>query len=175
MRPILFECIEEIPIPATEICVEIATLSRWPEFKGYGFLPGIAAAEYEVQTSNMIATRIRVRNTDGSGHIEEICEWEPGKKIVIWDQSRTHHSKPVKAYLAANHHILVETLPAYAPELNPEEYCHGHAKQRAKNHIATSVADMRKHIDRDFAFLRRHPHLLLSFFHHAGLRLKQLW
>lgn len=98
MRPILFECIEEIPIPATEICVEIATLSRWPEFKGYGFLPGIAAAEYEVQTSNMIATRIRVRNTDGSGHIEEICEWEPGKKIVM----KLHHFTPPLNRLATH-------------------------------------------------------------------------
>lgn len=107
--------------------------------------------------------------------LKQLDRQMPGKKIVIWDQSRTHYSKPVKAYLTANNHIFVETLPAYAPELNPEEYCHGHAKQRAKNHIATSVADMRKHIDRDFAFLRRHPHMLLGFFHHAGLRLKQLW
>ncbi len=99
----------------------------------------------------------------------------PGKKIVVWDQSRIHRAKPVKAYLAANAHILVETLPTYAPELNPEEYCHGHAKQRAKNYIATSVADMRKPIDRDFASLRRQPDVLLSFFHHAGLSLKQLW
>lgn len=99
----------------------------------------------------------------------------PGRKIVVWDQSRTHRSKPVKAYLANNEHFLVETLPAYAPELNPEEYCHGHAKQQAKNHTAASVADMRKHIDRDFAWLRRQPDLLLGFFHHAGLTLKQLW
>jgi len=99
----------------------------------------------------------------------------PGKKIVVWDQSRTHHAKPVKMYLANNDHIKIETLPAYAPELNPEEYCHGHAKQRAKNHTASSVVAMRKFIDRDFSSLRRRPDLLLSFFHHAGLALKQLW
>ena len=83
MRPIIFECKEIIPGTALEICSNITNVSRWSEFKGYGFLPGIASAEYEAQTSNMIAARIRVRNTDGSGHVEEICEWKPGKKIVL--------------------------------------------------------------------------------------------
>lgn len=99
----------------------------------------------------------------------------PGKKIIVWDQSRTHRAKLVTAFLAANPHITVEWLPAYAPELNPEEYCHGHAKQSAKNHTAGSVPAMRLHIDRGFTHLRHRPDLLLAFFHHAGLSLKQLW
>jgi hypothetical protein len=45
--------------------------------------------------------------------------------IVVWDRSPTHRSKRVHAYLAKHPEILVEYLPPYAPELNPEEYCHG--------------------------------------------------
>jgi transposase len=116
-----------------------------------------------------------IKSKDIVTGLKQLDRQLPGRKIVVWDQSRTHRAKLVKTYLAANDHILVETLPAYAPELNPEEYCHGHAKQRAKNHTATSVAAMRKFIDRDFAFLRRRPDLLLGFFHHAGLALKRLW
>jgi len=83
MRPILFECREIIPRTATEICLDIADVARWSEFKGYGILPGIASAEYANRTQDMVKSRVRVRNTDGSGHIEEICAWNPGEKIVM--------------------------------------------------------------------------------------------
>lgn len=83
MRPMIFTCKAIIPKTASEICAEIANVARWPEFKGYGLLPGIASAAYEQRTPTMIASRIRVRNTDGSGHVEEICAWEPGRKVVM--------------------------------------------------------------------------------------------
>ena len=31
----------------------------------------------------MIGSRIRVRNTDGSGHVEEIYQWNPEKKVAM--------------------------------------------------------------------------------------------
>jgi hypothetical protein len=52
-------------------------LSKWPDFHGCWPIPGIKTAEFEVQTSNNIGTRIRVTNFDGSTHVEEIMEWEP--------------------------------------------------------------------------------------------------
>lgn len=97
MRPIIFECTAVIPKPATEICVEIATVSRWQEFKGYGVLPGIASAHYEHKTSDMLGSRIRVQNTDGSSHVEEICAWQPGEKVVM----KLHHFSPPLDRLAA--------------------------------------------------------------------------
>lgn len=66
-------------------------------------------------------------------------------------------------------------MPAYAPEVNPEEYCHGNVKQRLKNATPSSVAEIRKNIDRGFARLRRRPDMLLGFIHKAGLVVKQLW
>jgi transposase len=57
----------------------------------------------------------------------------PGKIILIWDRARIHRSKITKAYLQSHPEILIEELPAYAPELNPEEYCHGNVKQGLKN------------------------------------------
>lgn len=98
MRPITFECKEIIPRTATEICTEIATVARWCEFKGYGVLPGIANAQYEQQTSDMLGSRIRVQNTDGSGHIEEIVEWRPGEKVSL----KLHHFTPPLNRLASH-------------------------------------------------------------------------
>jgi hypothetical protein len=41
--------------------------------------------------------------------------------IVIWDRSSTHRSSVVKEYLAMDRETMIEWLPPYAPELNPEE------------------------------------------------------
>lgn len=83
MRPITFERSRTIRKSATEISSEIADVARWREFRGYGILPGIESAEYEERTDEMVGSRVRVRNTDGSEHIEEIREWDPGRRIVI--------------------------------------------------------------------------------------------
>ena len=81
----------------------------------------------------------------------------------------------VQHYLAMHPEIHIEFLPAYAPELNPEEYCHGNIKGDLRNAVFLSTTDIRKNLDRGFGRLRRRPDLLLAFFHHAGLSLNQLW
>lgn len=62
---------------------QILDLTKWPEFHGYGPIPGIQSAAFEVRTPEVIGTRIRVKNLDGSGHVEEIIEWEPSERIVL--------------------------------------------------------------------------------------------
>ncbi len=98
----------------------------------------------------------------------------PGKIILVWDHARTHKSKKTQAYLDAHPEIIVEELPAYAPELNPEEYCHGNVKHHLKNARPTNKTEIRQMLDRGFARLRRRPDLLLSFFHAASLSVRQL-
>ena len=97
-----------------------------------------------------------------------------GKMILIWDRASIHKSKKTKAYFRSHPEILIEALPAYAPQLNPEEYCHGNVKQRLKNACPKTKEDIRSMLDRGFARLRRRPDLLLSFFHTAGLSVRQL-
>jgi transposase len=97
-----------------------------------------------------------------------------GKIILIWDRARIHRSKITKVYLENHPEILIEELPAYAPELNPEEYCHGNVKQGLKNARPSSKQEMCSLLDRGFARLRRRPDLVLSFFHAAGLAVRKL-
>jgi transposase len=97
-----------------------------------------------------------------------------GKIILIWDRARIHTSKKVRAFLSDHPEIEVELLPAYSPELNPEEYCHGNVKQGLKNARPTCTSEMRSMLDRGFARLRHRPDLLLSFFHRAGLSVRKL-
>jgi hypothetical protein len=95
--------------------------------------------------------------------------------ILVWDGSGTHTSKRTQAYLAEHPEIIVESMPAYAPEVNPEEHCHGNIKQRLRNATPSTVAEIRHNIDRSFARLRRRPDMLLGFIHLAGLVVKRLW
>lgn len=107
--------------------------------------------------------------------LQHVQRHVPGPLILIWDRARPHRSRLTRTYLAAHREILVEELPAYAPELNPEEYCHGNVKQHLKNARPSTRAEIRTRLDRGFQRLRRRPDLLLSFFHAAGLGVKQLW
>ena len=83
MKPIRFVCQETLPLTPNDIAQQILDLARWPEFQGYGPIPGIRAAEFETQTPGIVGTRIRVTNTDGSSHVEEVVEWEPGSRLRL--------------------------------------------------------------------------------------------
>lgn len=98
IKPITFQCTQTIARPATAIAAEIADTARWREFRGYGILPGIDSAEYETQTADMVGSRIHVRNTDGSEHVEEIYRWVPGEEIAM----KLHEFTPPLGRLATH-------------------------------------------------------------------------
>ncbi len=83
MKSITFSCEETLAMPPEEIARQILDLDLWPGFEGYGPLPGIRAAEFEARTPEVVGTRIRVTNTDGSSHLEEIVEWEPVRRLRL--------------------------------------------------------------------------------------------
>jgi transposase len=141
---------------------------------------------YRRETSTMagltISGKIYKRHFDGSIDTEKLLDGLKhfrqhiqGQIILIWDQSRTHKALLVKAYLTKHPEIHVEYLPSYAPELNPEEYCHGNVKRRMKNAIFHSKTEIRNSLNKGFSRLRKRPDILLGFFQHAGLKLNQLW
>jgi transposase len=53
----------------------------------------------------------------------------PGPILILWDGAPIHRSILVKNFITSTRgRILVQALPAYAPELNPVEYMWGHLK-----------------------------------------------
>jgi transposase len=101
--------------------------------------------------------------------LEHLLRHLPGPLILIWDRAQAHRAKKVQAFLQTHSRVEVEHLPPYAPELNPEEYCHGNVKRRLKNGVFQSKAEIRKQLDRGFARLRKRSDILLGCFRHAGL------
>lgn len=83
MQPIKLAVVGYFDQSPQEICEQLLDMSRWPEFKGYGILPGIESAHLEPTTPTVIGSKIRVRNTDGSSHVEEIVEWDVARRITL--------------------------------------------------------------------------------------------
>jgi hypothetical protein len=83
MKPITFSCEETLALAPEEIARQILDLTKWPDFHGYGPIPGIKVAEFEVQTPGIVGSRIRVTNQDGSSHVEDIVAWEPNHRLRL--------------------------------------------------------------------------------------------
>ena len=94
-----------------------------------------------------------------------------GKLLVIWDGSPIHRAKEIKAYLSkgAAKRLFLAQLPAYAPELNPDEGIWNLLKRvelknvscRDLRHLATELLKAK---DR----LRHKPELIRSCVRQCG-------
>ncbi len=63
--------------------------------------------------------------------------------FVIADNARYHHSKQVQAFLKTQSgEIMMAFLPAYSPELNPDEQVWNHAKADVGKRSIQSKDDM---------------------------------
>lgn len=60
--------------------------------------------------------------------LRSLLERIRGRIVVIWDNLPAHRAKEVKRVLERHPRLRVERLPAYAPELNPQEGVWQHAK-----------------------------------------------
>jgi transposase len=84
---------------------------------------------------------------------------------VLWDRSQVHgKSQVVQAYLAKHPEIVAENLPAYAPELNPDELVWGWTKHgRLANLAAEDTDELAEHVIDQLVYLQQQRHLLASF------------
>ncbi len=90
--------------------------------------------------------------------------------LVVWDRLNAHRSQLTTAFIAAHaQDSAIAYLPAYAPELNPEEQCNAFVKRAMENALPGSVDDLHRLVRLEFARLQRRPKMIVSFFRHAGL------
>jgi transposase len=97
-----------------------------------------------------------------------------GPMTILWDGSKIHdRSLLVRAFLAEHPEIKTERLPAYAPELNPDELVWAWTKYgRLGNLAAVNTEALRDYIRTELAYARRHPELLASFIEGTNLPLE---
>jgi transposase len=96
------------------------------------------------------------------------------KLLVIWDGSPIHRSVAVRTFLAdgAAKQIHLERLPAYAPDLNPDEGVWSYLKHvELRNVCCFNLDHLHQQLNLAILRLRQKPVLIQSFFEEAGLLL----
>jgi len=94
------------------------------------------------------------------------------KLLVVWDGSPIHRNGDVRDFLVngAAKNIHLERLPAYAPDLNPDEGTWRHLKRvELANVCCSDLLDLHSQVCLAVSRLRRKPHIIRSFFAQAGL------
>ena len=98
----------------------------------------------------------------------------PGNLLVIWDGAPIHRSQVVKDFLRKGRakRIHLEQLPAYAPELNPQEGVWNLLKRvELKNVCCLDVQHIQQEVRRAKERLRHRKSVLRQCFAHAGCSL----
>jgi transposase len=96
----------------------------------------------------------------------------PAKLLIVWDGSPIHRSKAVKEFLegGAAERIRLEQLPAYAPELNPDEGICKHLNYtELKNLCCQSLAELRVELRKAKERLRHNKQVILGCIRQPGL------
>lgn len=90
---------------------------------------------------------------------------------LVWDGLPAHKSREMQEYLAHQRHwLVVERLPAYAPELNPVELLWGNVKgQELANLCADNLDEVEAELRAGLRRVARHPTLASAFLRHTGL------
>jgi hypothetical protein len=78
---------------------------------------------------DLLPDNATVHGEDVVAYLKQLRAQLGGPFTLLWDGSNVHSkSKVVREYLALHPEIVAETLPAYTPELNPDELVWGWSK-----------------------------------------------
>jgi len=93
------------------------------------------------------------------------------KATLLWDGLPAHRSRAMGAWLNRHRHwLVVERLPAYAPELNPVEGLWSSLKAiELANLTGPTLAEVIAQTHLGIERVRQTPHLAYSFLRHTGL------
>ena len=96
----------------------------------------------------------------------------PGKLLVLWDRAPIHINQYVRRLLATDHHqdLWLESFPAYAPELNPDEGIWHYLKNVELPHLCCAdIPQLRYEIRGAVGRLRHKKHIIKACFQQVGL------
>ena len=88
------------------------------------------------------------------------------KIFLIVDGHPTHKAKMVKQFIKENNKkIELFFLPAYSPELNPDELAWAHVKAKIAKVTTQTKTELKNTVKRVMRRLQKMPHIVKSFFH----------
>jgi transposase len=164
---------------------ETACVSLPSIIKGYapkGKTPVIehTAKRFKINMISSITNRGKLRfmvyeqNMDADlfvTFLERLIESSEKKIFLILDNLRVHHSKIVKAW-AEEHQSQIELfyLPAYSPDLNPDEYLNNDFKRNVnKEHIPVNKKELAANTENFMSMLCDNPERVANYFKHEKI------
>lgn len=136
------------------------------------------------ESINMISAitnqgKVRFRLYEGSMNADVLIDFmmrllkDAKRKVyLILDNMRVHHAKPVKEWLE-EHKKMIEVfyLPAYSPELNPDEYLNCDLKAGVHSGVpARSKDQLKAKASKHMRMLQRKPSRVRKYFKHEKIR-----
>jgi len=114
-----------------------------------------------------------IRSPQVVAFVRQLLRSARGSVILVWDRSNTHRSAETKAYIHSQPRLHVEQLPAYAPDLNPQEQIWGHSKTNGlANYCPDNTTELHNTANETFANIASNQELLRGLFKHTHLPLR---
>ena len=111
-------------------------------------------------------------SADVVAFLEHLLREVPGRMVIIWDGAPIHRSRTITQFLAngAAQRLHLERLPAYAPELNPDEGVWQQLKGvELRNVCCVDLPQLRHELRDAVKRVRRKPRIIQACFQGAGL------
>ena len=112
-----------------------------------------------------------IRSEEVVQFLRQLLRQVPGRLLVIWDGSPIHRSKLVRDFLAAGatRRLHLVRLPAYVPELNPDEGIWRYLKYvELRDRCCPTLWDLDREVRPAARRLRRKPHVIRACIAQAG-------
>jgi transposase len=107
------------------------------------------------------------KGPDVVNFLKHLLKYISGKILVIWDGASIHRSKDIKKFLAegGSKRIQLESLPAYSPDLNPDEGVWQYLKCVClKNICCQDLKQLKKALQKAIRTLRSRKHIIMGCF-----------
>jgi transposase len=110
-----------------------------------------------------------IRELEAIAFLRHLLRHLRGHVVLSWENLGVHKGKLVKQLCGRVPRLHLEYLPAYAPELNPDEGVWQHAKGRLANGCPVDRFELALSLITELDALRRSPKQLRSCITHSGL------
>lgn len=135
---------------------------------------GILATDARMERVRALCTLKRgsVKKEDTLATLSHLMRHITGSIALFWDGLAQHRAKIVREFLAKQkkRFVMVERFPAYAPELNPQEYIWASSKTKDfAGYVPDEVDDLLHRAKKSIRRIQRSPDILRGALRASGL------
>ena len=162
-------------------CVSLPSVIKGYAPKGKTPVMEHTAKRFKINMISSITNRGKLRfmvyeqNMDATLFItflERLVKSSDKKIFLILDNLRIHHAKLVKAWIEEHKEkIALFYLPAYSPDLNPDEYLNNDFKRNVNaQYIPKDKEELAKNTERFMKSLENNPNRVANYFKHEKIQ-----